>query len=156
MSKTKIPLAEAEQLADVFLREAKEKGVERIQICGSIRRRESVVGDLDVVVEGDLGRLCSLGLMQEGGTERITLIYHGVQVNVFRSVPEEWGAAIFYTTGPASYQIGFRMKAKRLKWLLNQHGLFDRDGKKLAGETEEGIYAAFGKEWKAPERRGKK
>ena len=157
--KTRIPLAEADLLAASFVEEAKKRGMKRIEVCGSVRRKEPFVGDLDVVVEGDLQMFefpTPIGEIFEGGMERVSLTYKGVHVNVFRSVPEEWGAAIFYATGPAKYQIAYRAKAKYKHWLLNNHGLFDQDGKKMAGETEGGIYKAFGKEWKPPEKRGKK
>jgi DNA polymerase/3'-5' exonuclease PolX len=36
---------------------------------------------------------------------------------------------------------------------LSQYGLF-KDGKMIAGETEESIYNALGKKWKEPCRRG--
>lgn len=154
--KTSTPLSQAEEVANAFVLDAVRLGVRKIDVCGSIRRKEATVGDVDVVVEGELEPLRILGEVTEGGTERLTLIYRELQVNVFRSVPEEWGAALFYATGPAKYQIAYRSKAKFKGWLLNNHGLFDQTGGRLAGQTEEEIYAAFSKEWKAPERRGKK
>jgi DNA polymerase/3'-5' exonuclease PolX len=83
------------------------------------------------------------------------MLYRGQQVNLFYA-KSNWGAMQFYLTGPKNYCIGYRMKARSDDMLLNQYGLFDKSGKRLAGETEESIYAVFSKKYKDPWLRGSK
>lgn len=155
---SKMSLAIAETLVDKLIEELRKVGISTIQVAGSIRRRETWVGDIDLIIEGDLSLIAKLPDVNifEGGTERVSALYKGQQVNFFRSEPATWGAMLFYLTGPTQNQIGYRMKAKVKGWTLNQHGLFDEKGKLLAAATEEEIYAAFGKPYKPPELRGKR
>ena len=46
-----------------------------------------------------------------------------------------------------------RQKAKELGYKLNQYGLYNKEGEKIAGPTETGIYEALGWEWCEPEDR---
>jgi|SRR5579884_2256619 len=157
-AKQYVPLEKAEAVAHDLMARLQRAGAIRVFVTGSIRRRKSQVGDIDVVVVSpskdprELLQTCGASV-EQGGTERAFGFFDGMAVNVWRCAPESLGAMLFYTTGPAQYQVGYRMKAKRAGFLLNERGLF-RNGKKVAGETEESIYKALGKPYKAPELRG--
>lgn len=158
--KVEMPIEQAEAISDKFIEQFnKNKEITNIQVTGSIRRKESKVGDIDIVVEieYDLSFLAYIpGFdIKESGTDRVTGIYQNQQINVFRAEKEYWGATILYTTGPKGSAIGMRMKAKFKNMTLNQYGLFDTTGKKIAGKTEEGIFEALGHKMKPPELRGK-
>jgi len=63
---------------------------------------------------------------------------------------------LLFTTGPNMYNIYLRKLAKDQGLLLNQNGVF-KNGKQIAGETEESCYKVLksgkfpkGKEWKEP------
>lgn len=157
-NQTKMSRFEAEKLAEEFTAELAKIGITHTQIAGSIRRTEDWIGDIDMILEGDLSLLAQIpgAKVMEGGKERVTLLWRNQQINAFRAEPSYWGAMLFYLTGPSSYTIAYRMKAKVKGWHLDQYGLFDKDGKKLAGETEEGIYKAFDKNYKIPSKRGKR
>lgn len=148
---------DAEKLAKEFIEELNKIDIRKVEIAGSLRRKENWIGDIDLVCEGSLARLSQIpGLDIKRGQELVTAVYKDQQFNLLRSPFEEWGAALFYLTGPQKYTIAYRMKAKVKGWTLNQHGLFDQEGKKIAGDTEESIYKMFDKNWKAPEKRGKR
>ena len=51
--KSKMPLAEAQRLAENLKRELEKLGMEYVVICGSVRREKPEVGDLDIVVVGN-------------------------------------------------------------------------------------------------------
>jgi DNA polymerase (family 10) len=139
------------ELTDRFL----GLGAHRIEVSGSVRRGKQEIGDLDLIVDGDIIALARgvQGELKEVGTQRTTMLYRGQQVNLFYA-KSNWGAMQFYLTGPKNYAIGYRMKAKTMGMKLDQYGLW-KDGVVIAGETEEEIYLALGKVYKAPELRGK-
>ncbi|MNX07660.1 DNA polymerase/3'-5' exonuclease PolX [compost metagenome] len=137
-------------------------GAALVEPAGSIRRRRETVGDIDLLVASDdpervLRAVRDLPLTQEvvaSGSTKITfLTREQVQVDV-RIVPREsWGAALLYFTGSKAHNIALRDRAIAQGWKLNEYGLFDGRGKRLASETEEAVYAALGLEWIPPELR---
>ncbi|MNK63809.1 DNA polymerase/3'-5' exonuclease PolX [compost metagenome] len=137
-------------------------GAALLEPAGSIRRRRETVGDIDLLVASDdpervLRAVRDLPLTQEvvaSGSTKITfLTREQVQVDV-RIVPREsWGAALLYFTGSKAHNIALRDRAIAQGWKLNEYGLFDGRGKRLASETEEAVYAALGLEWIPPELR---
>jgi DNA polymerase (family 10) len=134
----------------------------RVEAAGSLRRRQETVGDLDLLVACDdpervRRAVRDLPLTREvvvQGTSKITFLTRDqFQVDV-RIVPEEsWGAALLYFTGSKAHNIALRDRAIAKGWKLNEYGLFDSRGKRLAGTTEEEVYAALGLDWIPPELR---
>jgi DNA polymerase (family 10) len=155
----KVPVSRtiAEQVAQELEQALLQLGFKRVQFAGSLRRREVTIGDLDVIVEGDLSLLAKLAgaEFKEQGAARVTIIWHNMQINLFQALPENWGSHLLYLTGPKGSTIGLRVKAKMKGWILNQYGLFDSSGNKIASETEEEIFRALNHPMKPPELRGK-
>lgn len=154
--KQRMPFGQAVSLASFLRDRLFEAGMDRVEVCGSIRREKGEVGDIDMVVEGDLDRLHRNRWWRwvDGGDRKATLEFQGQQVNLLRSDPDHWGAATLYFTGPSDYNIGLRALAKRRGLKLNEHGLF-RGSELLASRTEREIYEALGKNWTPPTARGK-
>jgi hypothetical protein len=91
------------------------------------------------------------------GEQKTQIVIDGHKVDFRVSSPKGWGAALLYFTGPAGYNIGMRMRAKKLGMKLNEYGIFDRaTDKYLGGETEDEIYQVLGKTPKTPEMRSKR
>ena len=66
----------------------------------------------------------------------------------------QYRSALFYFTGSKEHNIKLRITAKQWGWKMNDYGVFDiKTGKRLAGETEQGIYKRFGLSYIPPERR---
>ena len=154
--KSKVPLQQAREAAERLSRLLLAGGLERVEVAGSVRRGKPEVGDLDLVVGGDLGRVREahgVWIWKEGGDKKATIDFMGFQVNLLVASDEEWGAHLMYFTGPASYNIAYRSRAKKMGMKLNEHGLFDGE-RRVAGLTEESVYRALGKKWKPPEQRG--
>jgi DNA polymerase (family X) len=131
----------------------------QVGMAGSLRRGKSTVGDLDIlstdpsIVEAIKG--CpGVGQVLESGPKRTSVkLDDGVQVDVRVFAKDEYGAALVYFTGSKDHNIALRNMALEKGWKLNEYGLFDKSGKRLAGGTEEGVYAKLGMRYISPEMR---
>jgi len=133
-------------------------GIE-VHAAGSLRRGKSTVGDLDILstdgkvmdaVEGCPG----VAQIIERGPKRASVkLDDGVQVDFRLFSDEEYGAALVYFTGSKDHNIALRNLAIEKGWKLNEYGLFDRAGVRLAGGAEEGVYEKLGLQFIPPEMR---
>ena len=131
----------------------------RIEIVGSIRRKEKNPVDIDIVlipknrekIEEILKRKGNKIL---GGEQKAYFKIQGVEVELYYTIPDEWGAALLAYSSKTGSGIGLRVVARMKGFKLSQHGLFSRKtGKRIAGKTEKEIYHALGRQWKPPEKR---
>jgi DNA polymerase (family X) len=137
------------------------QGIERVEIAGSIRRRKETVGDADLLAttrapEDAIARFVALPqvarVLGRGDTKASVTVGDGLQVDL-RVVPaESFGAALLYFTGSKAHNVALRQLALKRKWKLNEYGLF-RDTRRIAGRTEEEIYARLGLACVPPELR---
>jgi DNA polymerase (family 10) len=133
-------------------------GIE-VGLAGSLRRGKSTVGDLDLLSTDaratDALRGCpGVAQVLESGPKRTSIkLDDGVQVDLRIFSKEEYGAALVYFTGSKDHNIALRNMAIGRGWKLNEYGLFDKAGKRLAGSTEQGIYQKFGLGYIPPELR---
>jgi DNA polymerase (family 10) len=150
-------LAMARSLTDA-LRE--HPAVRKIEVAGSLRRRAETVGDIDILVTSDrpeavMERFASLTQVREviarGETKCSILHREGIQVDLRVVEPDAFGAALQYFTGSKAHNIRLRELAVRRKLKINEYGVFDEAGSRLAGATEEELYAALGLPWIPPE-----
>ncbi|MBO0753584.1 MAG: DNA polymerase/3'-5' exonuclease PolX, partial [Bradyrhizobiaceae bacterium] len=135
--------------------------IARIAVAGSLRRRRETVGDLDMLVTAKDGvavgdRLVAYDSVAEvlahGPTRTTVVLRSGMQVDV-RAVPEEsYGAALMYFTGSQAHNIALRGIAIARGWKLNEYGLFS-GRRRVAGGTEEEVYAKLGLAFIPPEMR---
>lgn len=151
-----LPEAEAEfqKLAAYF----GALGVE-VGMAGSLRRGKSTVGDLDLlstdpkVVEAIKGCPGVAQVLESGPKRTSVKLEDGVQVDVRVFTADEYGAAQVYFTGSKDHNIVLRNMAIERGWKLNEYGLFDRAGGRLAGKTEEEVYRKLGLGYIEPELR---
>ena len=132
-----------------------------IEVCGSYRRGNSTPKDLDFVVIPKEGvTLPNILPPNQGvnwvGDKKAQVVIDNETVDFRVSSLTGLGAALMYFTGPAGYNIGMRMRAKKMGLKLNEYGVFDRNtGVYIAGATETDVYQALGKNYKSPDLRGK-
>lgn len=131
----------------------------KIEFVGSIRRGSKNPIDIDLaVIPKDKIKIEEIlkkrGKLIRHGEKVISYLIEGVQIEVYFTSAESWGAALLTYIGPSGHSIGIRMYAKRKGFKLNQYGLF-KGNKKIAGKTEREIYNALGKRYKSPEEREK-
>jgi DNA polymerase (family 10) len=90
----------------------------------------------------------------ESGPKRTSVkLDDGVQVDVRLFSKDEYGAALVYFTGSKDHNIALRNLAIEKGWKLNEYGLFERTGKRLAGNTEPEVYEKLGLSYVPPELR---
>jgi len=135
------------------------KEVEKIDVCGSVRRRKETIGDVDFLVLTKaparvMDYFCSLpGIVKiwgKGTTRSSVRLKEGFDVDI-RVVPEKsYGSALQYFTGSKEHNIKLRKIAIDKGLKLNEYGLFK--GKKIiAGKTEEEIYKVLKMKCPPPE-----
>src|SRR5581483_8964405 len=140
----------AEDFAEPLLEHLKRsKGVVQAVIAGSYRRRKDTVGDLDILVAAHAGtdvmeRFVSYDEVDEvaayGETRATVVLRSGLQVDL-RVVPEEsYGAALHYFTGSKAHNIAVRKLGLERGLKINEYGVF-RGAGRVAGETEDSVYA---------------
>ena len=136
-------------------------GVERVDVAGSIRRRKEMVGDADLLAiarPGDdvIARFVELApvadVVARGETKVTVRVDDGFQVDLRVVPPASFGAALLYFTGSKAHNVALRQLAIKRGWKLNEYGLF-RGTRRIAGATEEEIYARLGLAWIPPELR---
>ena len=136
------------------------------EIAGSFRRHSETVGDLDIVVATSapaptLEHFAQLDpvedVMLRGDTKCSVHVDGGFQVDCRAVPPQSFGAAMQYFTGSQRHNVQLRGRAIKLGYTLNEYGVYPiGSATAIAGETEEGVYAALGLNWIEPtERLGK-
>ena len=129
---------------------------------GSLRRGCETCGDIDILAAGGNQGLMEV-FLQHPQVERVlghgetksSVRLRGAYQADLRLVPaESRGAAMQYFTGSKAHNIALRDRAIQRGLKLNEYGLFQvEDDRRIAGDTEEGIYDALGLEWVPPELR---
>lgn len=136
-------------------------GVKQAIIAGSYRRRRETVGDLDVlvtasrganVIEQFIGHDEVEQVVLKGSTRSTAVLRSGLQVDL-RVVPDvSYGAALHYFTGSKAHNIAVRRRGAERGLKVNEYGVFKSD-KRIAGKTEDEVYAAVDLPFIAPELR---
>jgi DNA polymerase (family 10) len=165
--KKRIPLSAALTISGKILKEIKKiPFVEKAEIAGSIRRKKESIGDIDIIIVAAkrnhrriVERFTRLPMVEKvmaaGNTKASVLVRNShVQVDIRVVEEKEFGSALFYFTGSKEHNIRLRLIAKQKGWKMNEYGVFEiKGGKRLAGETERGIYSLFGYRYIPPEKR---
>jgi DNA polymerase (family 10) len=149
---TRTPLNIAEEQAGPLVEylEATE-GIDRVAVAGSYRRRKETVGDLDILTTGSDGeRIINHfvdyedveTILSQGETRSSVELRSGLQVDLRVVASESYGAALLYFTGSKAHNIALRNMALDQDMKINEYGVY-RDEERIAGETEEEIYALF-------------
>ena len=148
--KSRIRLMEAEEIvAPLVAHLEKSRGVKDIVVAGSYRRRKETVGDLDILATArkDSPIMDSLTgydevdeVVSKGKTRSTVHLRSGVQVDL-RVVPQvSYGAALHYFTGSKAHNIAVRKLSVKKGYKINEYGVFKND-RRLAGKSEEDVYA---------------
>jgi DNA polymerase (family 10) len=133
-----------------------------LDLVGSLRRGAETVGDLDILACGAGPAVMDAftrhplveRVLAAGDTKSSVLLAKGYQADLRLVPPASRGAAQQYFTGSKAHNIALRDRALQRGWKLNEYGLYANDEETpIAGEREEGIYAALGLDWVPPELR---
>ena len=155
-------LHEAEHHARALVEYLKGGGaIQEIEVAGSFRRRRETIGDLDILVTSrnpdqvmarfaeypDVKRIVS-----QGPTRASVRLSNGLQVDLRAVEPDAYGSALQYFTGSQAHSIELRKIAQAKKLKLNEYGVYEGT-RRVAGRTEQDVYAALGVDWIPPELR---
>lgn len=139
--------------------------VEKAVIAGSIRRRKETIGDIDIiaccspkyasVISDRLVMYTSVKRVLSKGNTKISLrlIEKDIQCDIRLVSPDSYGAALLYFTGSKEHNIQLRTIAKQRGLKINEYGVFDTTGNKIAGKTETEVYSSLGLSFILPENR---
>ncbi|MFB6091168.1 MAG: DNA polymerase/3'-5' exonuclease PolX [Halobellus sp.] len=164
-------LGDARPLADdalAYLRDA--DAVAEAEVAGSIRRWRDTVGDVDVLVASESGERVvdaftewsTLTGVIEAGEHKASGRAGDVRIDLRVVSESEFGSALQYFTGSKEHNVALRNVAIDRDLKMNEYGVFDvsevedpdagqRVGERVAGETEESMYAALDLPWIPPE-----
>jgi DNA polymerase (family 10) len=159
---SRFKLADAEQVAEPLLAHLRGiEGIRMVAVAGSFRRRRDTVGDLDIVVtarrgapvmRGFVGYDAVVEVLSQGTTRASVRLRNGMQVDL-RLVPDvSYGAALYYFTGSKSHNIAVRRIAVDRGLKINEYGVH-RGGRRIAGRSEEELFASVGLPYIPPELR---
>jgi DNA polymerase (family 10) len=155
----------AQGVADELIEYLKDvPGVEKITPAGSLRRGQETVGDLDMIVTGPgaldaMEKFLAHPKNQETlgrGENKASMKFGMEEIQVdLRALPtESYGAGLQYFTGNKEHNVTLRTRAIKMGLTLNEYSLSKIDGgERVAGTTEEEVYAALGLPWIPPELR---
>jgi len=158
----RVPLAVAAQYAEPLADYLKQAaGVKQVVVAGSYRRRKETVGDLDILVtasprEPVLEQLVTYDevakIISRGGTRATVVLRTRLQVDLRVVGQPSYGAALHYFTGSKPHNIAIRKLGQQLGLKINEYGVF-RGGDRIAGATEESVFASVGLPYIPPELR---
>jgi len=148
-------LKEVEMVSDKIKR---IKEVVDFSVAGSARRKKEIVGDVDFlvsikdtsnkyVVEKIMNTFVTMDnvvkVIGKGETKSSIKTNNNLNMDLRLVSVASFGAALQYFTGSKDHNIALRRIAIKKGYKLNEYGLFDGE-KKIAGQTEEGIYKKLG------------
>ena len=134
--------------------------IARVEACGGIRRRKSLVHDADLLcvsknIEETQAFFAKFGEVQEQGSAKMAIEVQGFRVELTFTNEKAWFFALVHFTGSMESNVRLRQRAIERNWLLSQDGLFDRSTKEsiLEASSEEQIFEFLGTEFLVPELR---
>lgn len=137
------------------------RSVHQISVAGSLRRMKDTIGDIDILATSSdpeqamhtFVRMPEVSQVLSHGTTRSSVILRaGIQADLRVVEPAAFGAALQYFTGSKEHNIKLRERAIRMGLKINEYGVF-RGERRIAGSTEEEVYAAVKLPWIPPELR---
>lgn len=154
----------AELLAPLLAHMEEVEGIERLEVAGSYRRRAETVGDIDLLALAPPERATAImehftsfagvDRVEMAGTTRGSIVLRaGLPVDL-RILPREvYGAALHYFTGSKEHNVEIRRRAQRRGLRVSEYGVFegsDDEAPRVAGATEEEVFAAVELPWIEP------
>jgi DNA polymerase (family 10) len=138
-------------------------GADRVEVAGSLRRMRETVKDIDILVTStEPARVIKtfvtlpsvLEVTAQGDTKASARHATGLRIDLRVVEPEAFGAALQYFTGSKDHNVRIRELARRQGLSVSEYGVFDeKTGARIAGKTEEEVYAALGLPYIPPELR---
>ena len=158
-----IPKKEADKHAKFI-----KKHLPGATIAGSYRRNSKKIGDIDVLVTGDLKKAVdklmdkkyivtalAVGDEKFSGIVKLPNATSYRRIDIVKTTKKEYPFALLYFTGDFVQNISMRQKAKKMKYSLSQHGLKNmKTGLMVTSiKNEKDIFSFLKIPYKTPEER---
>ncbi len=149
------------EIREIVSRLEKSKYADKVLLCGSTRRMQETIGDVDILITSKNPRevmdmfikMPEVGrVVAKGETKSVIKLNNGLEIDLRVVAPESFGAAAQYFTGDKNHNVELRKIAIEKGYKLNEYGLYKGE-KLIAGKTEEEIYNKLGLEYIEPELR---
>jgi len=138
------------------------KAVERIDPLGSLRRKASTVGDIDLSVASDQPQEAiehftnypkAKRVLEKGDHTASIIVTPEIQIDLMVQPVASYGALLQHFTGSKHHNIALREYAMKKGLSLSEYGIKNRRGKLKSYKTEEEFYQVLDMEWIPPELR---
>jgi DNA polymerase (family X) len=150
----RMPIGTALGIAEGVVGRLRElPSVRELAVAGSLRRRRETVKDIDILVVSErpaevMERFVGLQGVAEvlaRGETKSSVRLREIQVDLRVVEAESFGAALQYFTGSKQHNIRVRELAQRRGLKVSEYGVFEEaTDRRVAGATEEEVYAAVG------------
>ena len=162
--RTRLLIHDADRLIAGLIQHLRSvRGVRRLDPAGSLRRRRTTIGDLDILAAADdpaaivaaLDGLPEVERILAAGTDKSSvLLRDGPQVDLMVCAPEAWGTHLVHFTGSKEHNVRLRGRALDRGLSLSEKGFKVVDtGELIQVATEEEVYARLDLPWIPPELR---
>ncbi len=154
---------EAWAAAERVLSEMKRApGVQRMSVCGSLRRHREIIRDIDVLVSAKKAQPVMEYFVKIPGVERIlgegdtkssVLTREGFQVDLRVVDDADYPFALHYFTSSKEHNIAVRHLAIQKGLKLSEYGLFKDETKRIPCKDETELFKKLGMDYIPPEMR---
>jgi len=158
----RILLPYAQRIADEILEWInKDHSVVRAEPLGSLRRKASTIGDIDIAVASKkalqvIEHFCNypkrVRVLERGERTASIILPSSIQVDLMVQSPESFGSLLQHFTGSKHHNIALREYSIKKGMSLSEYGIKQK-GKLLKFKDEEGFYKKLGMEYIPPELR---
>ncbi len=141
----------------------------QFEIVGSYRREKQIIGDLEILVTGlssdniikilDRCKLLTIHKILWKGNKKMAFVVsygniNNLQLEIYITEKKYWPFALLTRTGSGMFNIIMRSKAKKSGLLLNEYGLFNKNGEIIKGlKTEKSIMEYLDMKYHTPSER---
>ncbi len=139
----------------------KQKGIMKIEVAGSLRRRKEIIKDIDILVTAKDAEAIHNAFIRypevqsvaaHGDTKSSIVLKSGINCDLRTVAEDEFPYALYYFTGSKEHNVAVRTLAKKKNIKINEYGLF-KGTRKIACKDEAEIFAAAGLHYIPPEAR---
>ncbi|MBI4159684.1 DNA polymerase/3'-5' exonuclease PolX [Candidatus Wolfebacteria bacterium] len=137
------------------------RGVDKLVVAGSVRRRRETIGDIDIlIISKDPQPVMDFfvtmpevaAILGRGKTKSSVKTSARLNVDLRVLPPKAYGAGLNYFTGSKEHNVALRELAIKKGYKLSEWGLF-RGKRQIEAYTEEAVYKALGLHYIEPELR---
>lgn len=139
----------------------KQKGIHKIEVAGSLRRRKEIIKDIDILVSAkDASAIHNAfihypevqSVVAHGDTKSSVVLKSGINCDLRTVTESEFPYALYYFTGSKEHNVAVRTIAKKKNIKINEYGLF-KGSQKIACKDEAEIFEKVGLHYIPPEAR---